>query len=99
MRVAEVYYNGELAGHLIEYHKRWYEFTYSRNFIKGGVAIAYRLPLSQTRYTSDRLFPFFENMLIEGFPIPYGIDHDDIFGLITSGYDNTAGAVTLKRIR
>lgn len=99
MRVAEVYYNGKLAGILVEFHRKWYKFTYTKEFIKAGVSIAYRLPLRDKAYTSDRLFPFFENMLIEGLPIPEGIDPDDIFGLITSDYDNTVGAVTFNRIK
>ncbi|TCK02978.1 HipA N-terminal domain-containing protein [Marinobacterium mangrovicola] len=98
MRVAEVYYNGKVAGKLVEYNRCCYEFTYDKEFIKDGVSIAYRLPLSEKTYTSDKLFPFFENMLIEGFPIPEGIDKDDIFGLITSDYDNTVGAITFKRV-
>lgn len=99
MRVAEVYFNGKLAGSLVEYHSYWYEFTYNKKFIREGVAISYRLPLREKTYTSSVLFPFFENMLIEGFPIPRGINPDDIFGLITSDYDNTIGAITFKRIK
>lgn len=99
MRVAEVYYNGKLAGSLVEYHSHWYEFTYNTNFIRNGVAISFRLPLIEKPYTSNVLFPFFENMLIEGFPIPEGINPDDTFGLITSDFDNTIGAITFNRIK
>lgn len=99
MRVAEVYYNEKLAGSLVEYHRYWYEFTYNKKFISEGVAISYRLPLCEETYTSNVLFPFFENMLIEGLPIPKGVNPDDTFGLITSDHDNKIGAVTFKRIK
>jgi len=62
------------------------------------------MPLTQTEYSSEVLFPFFSNMLTEGENRKYQsyllrIDENDDFGILlaTANYD-TIGCVTVKPV-
>jgi len=107
MRSAKVYYNGELAGVLAEESRNKYRFRYDDvwfiNDRKPPVSLT--LPKSRQEYENESLFPFFFNMLSEGFnrklqSMLFRIDEKDNFGLLmaTAGYD-TIGAITIKPIR
>ena len=107
MRSAEVYYNGEMAGVLSEEFRDKYRFRYDDawfiNDRKPPVSLT--LPKSRQEYESDCLFPFFFNMLSEGFNRKLQskmlrIDEKDYFGLLmaTAGYD-TIGAITINPMR
>jgi HipA-like protein len=107
MRSAEVYYNGELAGILIEECRNRYRFRYDDkwfiNFRKPPVSLT--MPKNQQEYENNCLFPCFFNMLSEGANKNLQcrllrIDEKDHFGLLmaTAGHD-TIGALTIKPIR
>ena len=107
MRSAEVYYNGELAGILTEEARNKYRFRYNDawfiNDRKPPVSLT--LPKNRQEYENDCLFPFFFNMLSEGFNrklqnTMLRIDEKDYFGLLiaTAGYD-TIGAITIKLLK
>ncbi len=106
MRKAEVYFNGILAGDLIEETLNHYVFRYhDRYFYDPDLpAISLTIPKTKQEYVSEYLFPFFSNMVAEGANLAIQgrylkIDERDIIRLLgaTAGSD-TIGAVTLKLI-
>ena len=106
MRSLEVYFNGELAGVLFEESRNKYRFRYDNawfiNDRKPPVSLT--LPKNRQEYENDCLFPFFFNMVSEGFNRTLQcrllkIDEKDSFGLLmaTARYD-TIGAITIKPV-
>lgn len=106
MRQAEVYRNGELAGVLTENDQRQYSFIYNENWFMdpNKPAVSLTLPKTQKEYQSDKLFPFFFNMISEGVNRKLQskmlrIDEKDHFGLLLATAQNdTIGAITIKPI-
>jgi serine/threonine-protein kinase HipA len=104
MRRAEVYHNGQLAGVIIQYNSKSYEFRYDDDWFAndGRPAISLTLPKTQQTYRADHLFPFFFNMLSEGVNRKLQcrqlkIDESDYFGLlIATATKDTIGAITIK---
>jgi serine/threonine-protein kinase HipA len=106
MRSAEVYYNGELAGVLTEETRNKYRFRYDDEWFVNDnkPPVSLTMPKSSQEYESEYLFPFFVNMLSEGFNKKLQnkllrIDENDSFGLLlaTAQYD-TIGAITIKAV-
>lgn len=104
MREANVYYNKELAGRIIEESRSSYRFRYEDGYYLNSKMppISLTLPKIRQEYQSGYLFPFFYNMLAEGVnkqlqSRQFRIDEDDAFGLLlaTAGSD-TIGAITVK---
>lgn len=106
MRQAEVIYKKENAGILtqldngsfvFQYHDEWYQSI-------NKPAISLTLPKTQQEYKSEYLFPFFYNMLPEGYNkqticFELRIDTNDYFGLLlTIAKVDTIGAVQIKKI-
>ncbi len=107
MRAAEVFYNGELAGVLTEVSRNEYRFRYEDSWFINDrkPPVSLTLPKSRQEYINESLFPFFFNMLSEGFNRKLQskmlkIDEKDDFGLLiaTARYD-TIGAITIKPIQ
>jgi len=106
MRSAEVYYNGELAGVLTEESRKQFRFRYDNDWFRDNSkpAISLTMPKTLQDYYSEFLFPFFFNMISEGFnrklqSKSLRIDEKDYFGflLATARYD-TIGAITIKPV-
>jgi HipA-like protein len=104
MKQALVYNNGELAARLTLTDEKEYVFRYEDNYFKDSSkhGISLMLPKTHQEYRSRALFPFFSNMLAEGFnrqlqSRQLQIDENDDFSLLlnTAGSD-TIGAVTVK---
>ena len=100
MRQCKVFVKDKEAGILQETDAREYVFTYDKDYQGEPVCLA--MPLREDSYRSDRLFPFFFNMLSEGAnrqvqSTLHHIDENDDFGIMlaTAQYD-TIGAVTVK---
>lgn len=106
MRQAEVLYKKEVAGILSQlddgtfmfrYHDVWFEAT-------DKPAISLTIPKNKQEYYSEYLFPFFYNMLPEGYNkqticFELRIDTNDYFGLLlTVAKQDTIGAVQIKKI-
>ena len=104
MREAKVYRNEQLAGILTQHDKNNYEFRYTNEwYAKDNLpAISLTLPKTKQSYQSKHLFPFFFNMLSEGFNKKLQcrqlkIDEKDYFGLLLATAQNdTIGAITIK---
>lgn len=100
MRKGAVYYKGRYAGELMECDNGHFRFTYDTNYIKDGVAIAFRLPLTQAPYESKGLPPFFEGLTSEGWlrklqAQTQGVEYSDSFGLLLNNGRDLVGAVTV----
>lgn len=101
-----VYYNGELAGILVEHHRALFEFVYDESWLANPdkPAISLTLPKSQGVHTASSLFPFFFHLLSEGVNRQVQcrqlrIDESDHFGLLMATATNdTVGAVTVQEI-
>ena len=107
MRSAEVYYNGELAGILIEEAGSGFRFRYNDAWFVNDKKPPISLTLSKKsqEYNEQFLFPFFFNMLSEGVNRKLQskllkINERDFFGLLlaTARYD-TIGAITIKPVQ
>ena len=107
MRAAEVFYNGELAGVLTEVSRTEYRFRYEDSWFINDrkPPVSLTLPKNRQEYRNEGLFPFFFNMLSEGFNRKLQskmlkIDEKDYFGLLmaTARYD-TIGAITIKPLQ
>ena len=107
MRSAEVFYNGELAGVLTEESRHKFRFRYDDAWFINDKKppISLTMPKTRQEYEEKYLFPFFFNMLSEGFnrnlqSKSLRIDENDNFGLLlaTAQYD-TIGAITIKPIQ
>ena len=104
MRAANVYVNKVLAGTLIEADDRSYTFRYDAAYYAdtSKPPVSLTLPKTKPEYHSKELFPFFFNLLSEGYNKQvqlryYKIDEKDYFSLLiaTAQYD-TIGTVTVK---
>ncbi len=99
---ASVYYNNKKAGILLK-TDMGYEFIYDKDYIADNEAkpISKNMPLSQGRFYSEKLFPFFENLLPEGFLLELTssklkIDKNNKFEMLLNAGRDTIGAVTVK---
>ena len=100
-RIANIYYQGRLAGELEEVSNVEYIFAYSESYLVDGVPISFLLPLREEPYTSEELLPFFENLVSEGWlqkmqSQHQNIDEHDRFGLLISNGKDLVGAVTVE---
>lgn len=106
MRRGEVYLNGIYAGLLTETPGEGYTFVYEDTFYENPStpAISLTLPKRQKEFHSPYLFPFFSNMLSEGYnrrlqAMLHHVDIADDFGiLLATAYCDTPGAVTIKQV-
>jgi len=106
MRIAEIYFNGILAGVLTELSATEYTFRYDDEYLINSLlpAISLTFPKTNQLYRSRSLFPFFLHMLSEGAIEKLSqdflkIDENDHFGILlaTAEYD-TGGAITVKKV-
>ena len=100
-RIANIYYQRRLAGQLEQVSNVEYTFAYSDSYLIDGVPISFLLPLREQPYTSEALFPFFENLVSEGWlqklqSKHQNIDEHDRFGLLISNGKDLVGAVTVE---
>lgn len=99
---AVVYYRNKTAG-LLKKTRNGYEFSYNPNYIKdkNSKPISLSMPLSEKKYFSARLFPFFDNLLPEGRLLELTIsrlkiDKNDKFDLLLHVGNDTVGAVRIE---
>jgi len=103
MRIAQVLWNGQLAGVLTQVDSSHYEFEYADAWLADSSkpAISLTFPKSEKKFKAGHLFSFFFNMLSEGANRRLQsrllrIDEKDHFGLLlaTSSKDGI-GAVSV----
>lgn len=102
IRKAKVYYKNELAGVLKETDNE-YTFQYDKDFLKKNISLSVSLPVQEQPFKSEKLFPFFEGLLPEGWYLDIvsttqHIDSKDSFGILLSTTSvDTIGAVTVRK--
>ncbi len=105
MRRAKVLYNDLLAGILTETNDGEYLFTYDKDYIVHypDYFLTFTMPVREKAYKSNRLFPFFEGLIPEGWLLEiasnsWKINKNDRMGLLLACCQNCIGAVSVVPI-
>lgn len=105
MRQAIIYYQDDLAGILIETNDGDYEFTYDKEYVRNfpDRFLTFTMPVSEKKYRSNRLFPFFEGLIPEGWLLEiaaknWKINQNDRMGLLLACCKNCVGSVSVVPI-
>lgn len=105
MRKAKIYYNKSLAGILTETNEGDYTFKYDENYINihPNQFITFSMPVRKEPYIDNRLFPFFEGLIPEGWLLDiasknWKINTNDRIGLLLACCANCIGAVSVEPI-
>ncbi|HEY9222064.1 MAG TPA: HipA N-terminal domain-containing protein [Lutibacter sp.] len=106
MRSAKIFYDKTFAGKLMETDDGEYTFTYTSDYVKNfpNQFITFTLPVRSEPYTSNRLFPFFEGLIPEGWLLNiasknWKINPNDRMGLLLACCQNCIGAVSVQPIK
>lgn len=105
MRKANIYYNNILSGALTETDEGEYLFQYDQKYIEEYPTqfITFTMPVNQKVYRDNRLFPFFEGLIPEGWLLDiasknWKINRNDRMGLLLACCQNCIGAVSVHPI-
>lgn len=101
---AKVCLRGEFVGKLHRVSEEEYTFQYDINYLKKSkIKIATNLPLKEEAYKSNKLHPFFDNMIAEGWLLHhtekiFHIDKSNRFALLMATGKDPIGAVTVHPV-
>jgi serine/threonine-protein kinase HipA len=105
MRRAIVKYNNIEAGIISEEESGEYQFIYNDKYVKNHpeLFITFQMPVSKQVYRSNRLFPFFDGLIPEGWLLDiasesWKINKNDRMGLLLACCQNAIGAVSIHPI-
>lgn len=105
MRSATIYYKNDIAGILTETNDGNYVFQYDTFYVKTypNQFLTFTMPVSAQKYISNRLFPFFEGLIPEGWLLEiasnnWKINRNDRMGLLLACCHNCVGAVSVLPI-
>ncbi len=105
MRQARIYYQEQLAGILTETDDGEYTFQYESAYVEEypDQFITFTMPVREEIYTDNRLFPFFEGLIPEGWLLDiasknWKINRNDRMGLLLACCKNCIGAVSVHPI-
>lgn len=105
MRKAKVFYNSNLAGVLTENNEGEYIFQYNTEYVKNHSEdfINFTMPVREESYKDNRLFPYFEGLIPEGWLLDiasnnWKINQNDRMGLLLACCRNCIGAVSVEQI-
>lgn len=105
MRQARIYYQDKVAGILKETDEGDYVFRYEDDYINEhpNDFITSSMPVSEAAYRDNRLFPFFEGLIPEGWLLDiasknWKINRNDRMGLLLACCRNCIGAVSVEPI-
>jgi len=100
-RQANIYFQDQLAG-MLEEGDSGYMFYYKKEYLQAPdpKPVSLTLPLSEDRYHSNVLFPFFDGLIPEGWLLEIGEKHwklntRDRFELLINLCRDTIGAVSV----
>lgn len=103
MRQATILYNNILAGILTETDDGYFTYQYDENYIANypDSFITFTMPVNETVYKENRLFPFFEGLIPEGWLLDiasksWKINTNDRMGLLLACCKNCIGAVSVE---
>lgn len=102
MRQGKVYYKDYLAGTITETDEGDYVFQYDATYIEthSSEFITFTMPVRKEAYTNNKLFPFFEGLIPEGWLLDiasknWKINRNDRMGLLLACCQNCIGAVSV----
>ncbi|MEN8228876.1 MAG: HipA N-terminal domain-containing protein [Bacteroidota bacterium] len=102
MRSAEIYYRDIFAGVLTETDDGDYIFSYDPDYIGNypDQFISFSFPVETGTYRSNRLFPFFDGLIPEGWLLDiasrnWKININDRMGLLLACCKDCIGAVSV----
>lgn len=104
LRKANVYLRDKIAGHLEKLENGQFKFEYDSTWPKdANSGIGLNLPVKDSPYISKILFPFFDNLIPEGWLLSYAeqiykIDKRNRFALLLATGKETIGAVRVVAI-
>jgi len=105
MRQGKVYYGEHPAGIITETDEGEYLFQYDTDYIRDhpGAFITFSMPVREDPYKDQRLFPFFEGLIPEGWLLDiasksWKINPGDRMGLLLACCRNCIGAVSVEPI-
>ncbi|RFM29082.1 HipA N-terminal domain-containing protein [Deminuibacter soli] len=103
MRQAMIYYKDIAAGVLTETDDGFYEYQYLPAYIDAYPEqfICFTMPVVAKPYKANRLFPFFDGLIPEGWLLDiaaknWKISPNDRMGLLLACCANCIGAVSVK---
>lgn len=101
MRKAKVYHNNHAAGQLWE-DEQGFHFQYSSDYLskKGAEPVSLTLPLQESEYQNEVLFPFFDGLIPEGWLLNvveknWKINQRDRFGVLLATGKDCIGNVSV----
>ncbi len=99
---AKVLHNNAVAGELVKHGESSYEFRYNADYLASSEAhpISISFPLQVEPFFSERLFPFFDGLIAEGWlkhqqSRIQKIDERDFFSLLINNGQDLVGAVSV----
>lgn len=105
MRQGNVYYKTFFAGTITETDEGDYIFQYDDAYVKEHPSefITFSMPVTDQPYTDNKLFPFFEGLIPEGWLLEiasqnWKINRNDRMGLLLACCQNCIGAVSVLPI-
>ena len=105
MRQGKVFYQNPFAGVVTETNGGDYTFEYDNDYIQKFPYqfITFSMPVSEKLYRENRLFPFFEGLIPEGWLLEiasesWKINKNDRMGLLLACCKNCIGAVSVEPI-
>ncbi len=105
MRSGKVFYKEYLAGTILETNEGEYVFQYDKQYVieHPNDFITFTMPVTNKPYKDNRLFPFFEGLIPEGWLLDiasknWKINRNDRMGLLLACCQNCIGAVSVEPI-
>jgi serine/threonine-protein kinase HipA len=106
MRQAIIKYQNEFAGTLTESDEGEYIFQYDPHYIEKYPEqfLTFSMPVTNKTYIEERLFPFFEGLIPEGWLLEiasknWKLKSDDRMGLLLACCKNCIGAVSVHDLK
>lgn len=105
MKKGNVYYKDFLAGVITETEDGEYIFQYDKDYVKNHPEefLTFTMPVREEPYVDNRLFPFFQGLIPEGWLLDiatknWKIKNNDRMSLLLACCSNCIGAVSVKPI-
>lgn len=105
MRKAKIFYDTIFCGILTETNDGDFTFQYNIDYVKNhpNQFITFTIPVREGLYRENRLFPFFEGLIPEGWLLDiasksWKINTNDRMGLLLACCQNCIGAVSVEPI-
>ena len=102
MRQGKVFYGNDFAGIITETDDGEFTFAYDSDYIEKfpEQEMTFTMPVSSKIYRDNRLFPFFEGLIPEGWLLEiasesWKINKNDRMGLLLACCKNCIGAVSV----